>query len=192
MPTPPEVAQPGSVCWHMYVLDPADVPPGGINFFLSALVRSTRCACITQPTQQTLLLYFATARITMAPIKFSYFNWESIGEPVRLALAQSGVEWVDDRVAGADWPALKPTLPNGQLPVMEVDGVVIPQSTAQLRYVGKIGGLYPTDPVQAALADAAIDTVNDINDPMRASIHEKGEEKKMQLCKDLAENCIPP
>ncbi|CAM9269552.1 unnamed protein product [Ectocarpus sp. 13 AM-2016] len=120
------------------------------------------------------------------------YPYESIGEPVRLALAQSGVEWVDDRVAGADWPALKPTLPNGQLPVMEVDGVVIPQSTAQLRYVGKIGGLYPTDPVQAALADAAIDTVNDINEPMRASIHEKGEGKKMQLCKDLAENCIPP
>ncbi|CAM9998348.1 unnamed protein product, partial [Ectocarpus sp. 12 AP-2014] len=64
---------------------------------------------------------------------------------------------------------------------MEVDGVVIPQSTAQLRYVGKIGGLYPTDPVQAALADAAIDTVNDINDPMRASIHEKGEEKKVRM-----------
>ena len=30
-----------------------------------------------------------------------------MGEPVRLALAQSGVEWVDNRVQGADWPALK-------------------------------------------------------------------------------------
>lgn len=32
-----------------------------------------------------------------------------VGEPVRLALAQSGVEWVDDRVAFEDWPALKPS-----------------------------------------------------------------------------------
>ena len=30
-----------------------------------------------------------------------------MGEPVRLALAQSGVEWVDNRVQMADWPALK-------------------------------------------------------------------------------------
>lgn len=26
-----------------------------------------------------------------------------------MALAQSGVEWVDNRIAGEDWPALKPS-----------------------------------------------------------------------------------
>lgn len=84
--------------------------------------------------------------------------------------------------------ALSPTsadraaaLPYGQLPVMEVDGVVIPQSSAQLRYVGKTGGLYPTDPVQAAFADAAVDAVIDIHIPMRASIvGETDAEKKVR------------
>ncbi len=47
-----------------------------------------------------------------------------------------------------------------------MDGAVIPQSQAQLRYVGKLGGLYPTDPVQAAFADAAIDAVMDIHNPV--------------------------
>ena len=52
---------------------------------------------------------------------------------------------------------------------MEVDGAIIPQSQAQMRYVGKIGGLYPTDPVQAAFADAAIDAVMDIHIPVSTS-----------------------
>eukprot|EP00178_Gracilaria_changii_P010574 TRINITY_DN30783_c0_g1_i1.p1 TRINITY_DN30783_c0_g1~~TRINITY_DN30783_c0_g1_i1.p1 ORF type:complete len:231 (+),score=31.69 TRINITY_DN30783_c0_g1_i1:73-693(+) len=127
----------------------------------------------------------------MAPIKFTYFDFAAMGEPVRLALAQSGVEWEDIRVPRADWPAMKPTTPNGQLPIMEVDGALIPQSFAQIRYVGKIGGLYPTDPIQAAFADAAIDSVMDIHVPMRASIVEKDDEKKMELRKGLAETSIP-
>ena len=31
-------------------------------------------------------------------------------------------------------------LPNEQLPVLEIDGYVLPQSMAILRYVGKLGG----------------------------------------------------
>ena len=61
---------------------------------------------------------------------------------------------------------------------MEVDGVVLPQSFAQMRYVGKIGGLYPTDPIQAAFADAAVDAVIDIHIPMRASIVGTSDEAK--------------
>lgn len=70
---------------------------------------------------------------------------------------------------------------------MEVDGTVIPQSFAQLRYVGKIGGLYPTDPIQAAFVDAAIDAVMDIHIPMRASIQEKDDDKK--ACTTAAVAC---
>lgn len=72
-------------------------------------------------------------------------------------------------------------LPNEQLPIMEVDGVVIPQSLAQLRYVGKIAGLYPTDPIQAALADAAADALTDITFPMRAAYNEQDGEKKVRF-----------
>lgn len=71
-------------------------------------------------------------------------------------------------------------MPYGQLPIMEVGGVVIPQSLAQIRYVGKIGGLYPADPIQAAFADAVVDAVIDIHIPMAASIHEKSDDKKVQ------------
>ncbi|CAN0093395.1 unnamed protein product, partial [Hapterophycus canaliculatus] len=105
-----------------------------------------------------------------------------LGEPIRLALAQSGVEWEDNRISKDEWPALKSALPFGQLPILEVDGVVIPQSSAQLRYVGKIGGFYPTDPIQAAFCDAAADAVEDITDSMRGALYEKDPEKKVSCC----------
>ena len=44
------------------------------------------------------------------------------------------------------YPVLSPLrdagLPNGQLPILEVDGKILPQSGAQLRYVGKIAGTH--------------------------------------------------
>ncbi|CAN0392143.1 unnamed protein product [Pylaiella littoralis] len=127
----------------------------------------------------------------MAPVKFTYFNIAALGEPVRMALALSGVEWTDVRVEFADWPPMKEDTPYKQLPIMEVDGKIIPQSNALLRYAGKMGDLYPTCPVEAALADAAVEAVMDIHRPMRESIVGKDEEKKMEMRKELAETLIP-
>lgn len=60
-----------------------------------------------------------------------------------------------------DWPSLKPKTPLGSLPVLNVDGKEVVQSQAILRYVGKLGKLYPEDPWDALMVDQAIDTVQD-------------------------------
>ncbi|CAB1097970.1 unnamed protein product [Ectocarpus sp. CCAP 1310/34] len=78
------------------------------------------------------------------------------------------------------------------MPVLEVDGAVIPQSVAILRYVGKMGNLYPNDPIQAAFADSAVDAVSDIHGYMRGIIFEKDADAKAQLRKDLVETLLPP
>jgi glutathione S-transferase len=82
-------------------------------------------------------------------IKFTYFNIEAAGEPVRLALLLSKTPFEDIRVDfGEEWNALKPTLPNGQLPVMTIDdGPIRTQSKAMLRWVGDnlSETLYPRD-----------------------------------------------
>lgn len=36
---------------------------------------------------------------------------------------------------------LAQAFPNEQLPVLEIDGFMLPQSMAMLRYVGKLGGM---------------------------------------------------
>lgn len=74
----------------------------------------------------------------MSPsIKFTYFDIEAAGEPVRLALVLSKTPFDDIRVNMPDWPALKATLPAGQVPVMTIDdGPVRTQSKAMIRWVG--------------------------------------------------------
>ena len=86
----------------------------------------------------------------MAPpsIKLSYFDLEAAGEPVRLALLLSKTPFEDHRVAFPDWPAMKPTTPSGQLPVMTINGSEKrTQSKAMLRWVGSTLSttLYPSD-----------------------------------------------
>ncbi|CAM9453423.1 unnamed protein product, partial [Ectocarpus sp. 12 AP-2014] len=144
-----------------------------------------------QPSKSAPVIQHLNTDIIMAPMKLTYFEFAALGEPLRLALAQSGVEWIDNRVPSEQWPTLKPTLPYQQMPVLEVDGAVIPQSLAILRLVGKMGNLYPTDPIQAAFADSATDAVSDIHGYMRGIIFEKDADKKAQLRKDLVETLLP-
>ena len=74
-------------------------------------------------------------------IKLTYFNLKGRAEFARLVLVQAGQEWEDvriDQVGGshhqrpvliltlqAKWAELKPTLPLGQVPCLEMDGVTI-------------------------------------------------------------------
>eukprot|EP00904_Undaria_pinnatifida_P010385 jgi/Undpi1/6477/HiC_scaffold_20.g08956.m1 len=128
----------------------------------------------------------------MAPkLTLTYFNFAALGEPVRLALAMSGQPWEDKRISKEEFMAMKPNLPYNQVPILEVDGTVIPQSLAQIRYVGKIGGLYSADPIEAAMADAAMDAVVDMHMVFAPSIHEPDPSKKMELRKNLTDNYLP-
>ncbi|EGZ23680.1 hypothetical protein PHYSODRAFT_344498 [Phytophthora sojae] len=86
-------------------------------------------------------------------LKLTYFDGKGRAELTRLIFNYGGVAFIDDRVARADFPALKPTLPFGQVPVLEVDGVTYAQSMAIARYAAKLSGLYPSDPVKALKAD---------------------------------------
>jgi glutathione S-transferase len=70
---------------------------------------------------------------------------------------------------------MKPTLPLGQMPFLEVeeagkDKVFIPQSVAILRYLGKLGGLYPADPLEAMKVDSVLDTIAETSIPIEMSV----------------------
>jgi prostaglandin-H2 D-isomerase / glutathione transferase len=96
----------------------------------------------------SLQIVVTTTMQTM--LKLSYFNIEGVAEHVRLALLLSRTPFEDHRVAYPDWPAMKPTTPNGQLPIMTFeDGTVRAQSKAMLRWVGatKSTTLYPREKI---------------------------------------------
>ena len=49
------------------------------------------------------------------------------------------------------------------VPVLEIDGEQVSQSNAMNRYVGKMAGLYPDDPLQALYCDEVMDAVEDVS-----------------------------
>ena len=92
----------------------------------------------------------ATSSTTMPKIKLTYFDIEGAAEPVRLALALAGQEYEDERINFPDWAGLKPKMPHGQLPVMQIDGGDMKtQSGAMIRWVGHECSktLYPLDKI---------------------------------------------
>ncbi|GAB9473617.1 Hematopoietic prostaglandin d synthase [Globisporangium polare] len=97
-----------------------------------------------------------------AQIKLTYFPITGRAELARLLFTYGGVAFEDNRVAGPVFGAMKPTLPLGQLPVLEVDGVVYAQSMAIARYAAKASGLYPEDAAQALRVDMVSETLVDL------------------------------
>lgn len=65
------------------------------------------------------------------------------GLSVRLALDLGGIDYTETSISLAEWPDKKcqcledGTLPFGQLPLLQIDGMNIVQSTSILRYLSR-------------------------------------------------------
>ena len=127
----------------------------------------------------------------MSGIKLIYFNLMGRAETARLILAQAGVSYEDKRIKKEEWPALKASLPMGQLPVLEVDGKTIGQSMAIARYCAKRFGLAGKDELEGALADQAVDQVSDFLDEVIKVMKEPEEAKKAEMGKQLKVEKLP-
>lgn len=100
----------------------------------------------------------------MVSYKLYYFDFHGgAGEPIRNAFRVSKIPFEDVRVKHGDWPELKASdkCIFGQMPLLEIDGKMFSQSMAILRYVGKITGLYPEDPIESLRVDEFLDSIID-------------------------------
>eukprot|EP00834_Sanchytrium_tribonematis_P003641 NODE_147_length_15617_cov_0.576750.p13 type:complete len:220 gc:universal NODE_147_length_15617_cov_0.576750:13753-14412(+) len=129
----------------------------------------------------------------MSPkLKLTYFDMRGRAESIRLSLEIANIPFEDHRLKREDWPAFKPNTPFGQVPILTIDDkTVLAQSMAILRYVGKLGNLYPQDALQAAFVDQIIHQIADIGDGLVTSFQEKDEVKKMQMREKLANETWP-
>ncbi|KAF1324544.1 Glutathione s-transferase, partial [Globisporangium splendens] len=91
-------------------------------------------------------------------LKLTYFDAAGRAELTRLLFAFGGIAFEDVRVSDTEFSAMKASLPLGQLPILEVDGVVFSQSMAIHRYAAKAAGLYPADATQALRVDMISET----------------------------------
>lgn len=98
----------------------------------------------------------------MPQLKLTYFDIHGgRAEPARLAMHIGGVAFEDHRFTFPEFAELRKTTPFGQVPTLHVDGVMVTQCDAINRYVGKLAGLYPSDPYQALLCDEVMYVVED-------------------------------
>jgi len=121
----------------------------------------------------------------MSKFTLRYFPLEGRGGPIRNALAIGKVPYEDKIVQFPDWPKVKLTVPNGQLPVIDFKDLTINQSTDILRYACKLAGLYPADPLEALQVDSLVSNMgqcfdNTVVKSMMAKV-EKEELTKMRL-----------
>jgi len=113
----------------------------------------------------------------MPKLKFTYFDFDGgRGESIRLAMAIGKLPFEDHRIPVTDWPSARDQTPFHAVPLLEVDGDVITQSNAIKRYVGKLGDLYPGDPLQALRCDEVMDAVEDIVTRVVGTFGLKGDE----------------
>ncbi|CAN0262349.1 unnamed protein product, partial [Pylaiella littoralis] len=93
-------------------------------------------------------------------ITLNYFGIPGRAEATRIALAYAGKEF-DDNIMG--FPEYGKSKWAGKgLPVLEMDGKEYTQSMALLRYAGKLGGLYPEDPLTALKVDEIVSIAEDV------------------------------
>lgn len=121
--------------------------------------------------------------------KLTYFNLRGRGELIRYIFAYASIPYEDIRIEFSDWPALKPKVPFGKLPIMEVDGTVIHQSLAIARYLARETGLDGKTTLEKAQVDAIVDTVNDLTNVF--PWEEKDQDKKKQKEDEIFTNVAP-
>lgn len=115
----------------------------------------------------------------MPQLKLCYFDFHGgRAEPARLAMHLGGIAFEDQRFAFAEFAELRKSTPFGQVPTLSVDGVLVTQSDAITRYVGKLAGLYPTDAYQALLCDEVLSVLEDATVRLSPSFRLTGDAQK--------------
>ena len=127
----------------------------------------------------------------MPTLKLTYFDiYGGRGEPARLAMHIGGIAFEDHRINFQEFGASRRSFPFNRIPKLEIDGVELSQCNSINRYVGKLAGLYPSDPLQAAFCDEAMDAVEDIISQVVTTFPIKDEAKKKAAREALADGAI--
>jgi len=120
-----------------------------------------------------------------------YFNVKALAEPLRYLFAIGGIEYEDVRVTRDEWPALKPTMPMGQMPVLEVDGKRVHQSISMARFLAKTVGLGGINHWEDLQIDIVVDTINDFRLKIAVVSYEPEDDIKEKKLITLNNEVIP-
>ncbi|XP_071767531.1 glutathione S-transferase P-like [Centroberyx gerrardi] len=123
----------------------------------------------------------------MPPYTITYFAVRGRCGATRILLADQGQDWKEIVVNFEDWLKgdLKATCVFGQLPKFEDGDLVLYQSNAILRHLGRNHGAYGKDAREATLIDMMNDGVEDLRLKYGKLIYQEYETGKDAYIKDL-------
>uniref|UniRef100_A0A7S3VSV3 Glutathione S-transferase n=1 Tax=Dunaliella tertiolecta TaxID=3047 RepID=A0A7S3VSV3_DUNTE len=125
-------------------------------------------------------------------LKLFYFDIPGRAEATRLMLRLGKYPFEDYLLKREEWAELKPKMPFGQVPVLEVDGKMLSQSSAMERYVAKLTDQYPSDPWEAAKVDETAAFMGEWLDIFIPSFFIKDENEKIAARKQVVEEKLKP
>jgi len=122
-----------------------------------------------------------------------YYAFGGRAEPLRYAAAIGGIAFEDRFINGEQQKTQKSEGKRRwsgppEVVVIDKDGkdlVTVAQSNTCLRYVGKLAGVYPENPIQAALADELADSCEDLANVFISKTFGKEEEEKKAAVGEL-------
>ena len=115
----------------------------------------------------------------MTTYRLTYFDMDGgRAEPVRIAFHAAGVDFEDVRISFAEFMETRAGMRFSCVPVLEIDGTAVTQSSAMCRYAGKMAGLYPEDDLQALYCDEAMGAVEDLLHKVVLTFGLEGDELK--------------
>jgi glutathione S-transferase len=121
-----------------------------------------------------------TACVANPPeIRLSYLDhpfWR--GECLRISLTMAQIPFKDDRL---DWNSLcnKGWYP-GCMPVLEVNGQFVGMDPQIATYIGKLTGMYPTDPTGVQAFELVLQVLTSITDVL-TGVRESNPQRKIQI-----------
>lgn len=126
----------------------------------------------------------------MSKPRLIYFDFAgSRGEECRIALHLAGIDFEDVRIKSADWPALKPQMPFGAMPVFEIPGQpALAHSNAILVLIGRRHGLHPADDFEAARHESLMCAVEELRHTLSPTLRITDPEQKRMAREALAAN----
>ncbi|XP_056625489.1 glutathione S-transferase P-like [Triplophysa dalaica] len=136
--------------------------------------------------QHTSLL--SNRSYTMSPYTLTYFAVKGRCSALKIMLADQNQTWKETLVTFDEWGKgdLKKTCVFGQLPKFEDGDLVLFQSNAMLRHVGRKHGAYGKNDHEAAHIDMMNDGVEDLRLKYMKLIYQEYETGKDAYIKDLA------
>jgi glutathione S-transferase len=127
----------------------------------------------------------------MTQYRLTYFDIDGgRAEPIRIAFHIAGVPFEDHRISFQEFMEGREGLRFTCVPVLEIDGQPVTQSNALSRYIGKMAGLYPEDPLQALYCDEVLGALEDVTNHIGRTMRLQGDELR-EAREQLSEGWLP-